>query len=680
MSRALSPRHLTVFAMLLLVLTPFLAGCGGGGGGGQAGTFADTDLDVVYFSHENRTDVYRNDMLEIRFTAPVKPGSVTARTVRILTGPSQQTPQLGALIVDGNKILFDPTISQQQYDNGGFGAARDLPYGFAPLTNYQLYIPGYPSLKTLTNYADGPMVKDYFSSFTTAEGYRPEANPTQPTFIGVNDPVSGQPSGKLAFIPPAYRDTDPDSPTYEQIVVQYNAEIVMVFDEVLAPGSVVPSDSVVVENVSPPNGGPPIPVPGTFRHSKDGKTYVFVPSFHYGTGPFTIRVSMNQGITDLTGNKLKSPVTLEFLTEFEENVNTIDFLNELFSNNLMEDQSVTTAWWNNQQAKGELVGGPITTSTVTVKYNGDGVLTFRTRTPYPLVSSQQQTSPTGGIVCSGWASGIRWQTSYTVKDLGGEGAITSIAWGPDSNAMFAATYPNLQMRVGHLDNAAGVLGLTFDDNFDDGVPLPQVDTQYSIPQRANINPPGLDTGYWPFPTLSTPFDYDGKRGIVMDLQVSPGGTCQTTRCWFNGAVAGSVRRYVVATDREAEEDNFTTGGTNSPEVVYDAQITKRRRITLAQSRWYEARSHEPNYAEAIVSPPSQSGGASYILEWQGADAMLHPTDPNQFVPDPVTETSWNTNTNTLDLKRFVRFRVTMIANLNSDTVPRITSVQLPYEF
>jgi hypothetical protein len=667
-----------MFVMLLLVLTPFLAGCGGGGG--QAGTLADTDLAVVYFNLENRTDVYRNDMPEIRFTAPVSRDSVTFRTVRILTGPNQQTPQQGALIVDGNKVFFDPTISQNQYDKGGFGAVRDLPYGFAPLTNYQLFIPGYPNSSTVRNFSGGPLLRDYFSSFTTSEGYRPEPIPTQPTFIGVDDPSSGQPSGKLAFIPPAYRDTDPDSPTFNEIVVAYNAEIVMVFDEVLAPGSFVPGDTVVVENITPPFGGSPIPVPGTFRHTNDGKTFIFVPSFHYGTGPFTIKVTINQGVTDLTGNQLRNPVTREFRTEYRENVNTIDFLSETFSNNLHEDLIVTTALWNDANSKGLLVGGPITTSTVTVMYIGDGILTFRTRTPYPLVAETQQTSGTGGIICSGWSSGIRFQTTYSVKDLGGEAAITSIAWGPDSNAMFAATYPNIQLRLGHTDNTEGVLGLNFEENFEDGMPLPQADASYGIPQRANINPPGLDTGYWPYPALTTPFDYDGKRAIVMDLQVSPGGTCQTHRCWFNGAVAGSVRRYAVATDRNAEEDNFTTGGGNSPEVVYDAQIIKKRRITFAQSTWYEARSNDPNYAEAIISPPSQSGGATFILEWQGADGMVHPTNPNKYVPDPVTQTTWNTNTNTLDLKRFVRFRLTLIANLNSNTVPRITSIQLPYEF
>ncbi len=134
MFRALSPRHLTIVATTLLVLVPFLAGCGGGGGG-SAGTLADTDLAVVYFNLDNRTDVYLDDLLELRFTAPLAPGSVDNRTIRVLYGPTQQTPQEGALIVDGNKVFFDPTISQHQYDLGGQGAVRDQPFGLNALTN-----------------------------------------------------------------------------------------------------------------------------------------------------------------------------------------------------------------------------------------------------------------------------------------------------------------------------------------------------------------------------------------------------------------------------------------------------------------------------------------------------------------------------------------------------------------
>jgi len=284
------------------------------------------------------------------------------------------------------------------------------------------------------------------------------------------------------------------------------------------------------------------------------------------------------------------------------------------------------------------------------------------------------------LACSAWAQGIRWQTSYSQEDLGSEGSITEMAWGPEQNALFAATYPNIQLRLAHLGNSSGVLTTTFDDNFPDGKPLPHFDGQYSVPQRANINPPGTDDGHWPYPQLTTPFDYNGINAVVFEVLCSPGNTCQTSRIWFNGAVASNIRRHTLATSREAEKDDWTITGGQTPHVVYDMRITKRRRVTKAQSLWYESRSAAANYADPIVTPPTQSGGATYVLEFQGADGEADPFTPGQFRPDPLSETVWSTNVNTVDLKRFIRFRFTLNANLNSDTVPRVTSVIVPYEF
>jgi hypothetical protein len=50
------------------------------------------------------------------------------------------------------------------------------------------------------------------------------------------------------------------------------------------------------------------------------------------------------------------------------------------------------------------------------------------------------------------------------------------------------------------------------------------------------------------------------------------------------------------------------------------------------------------------------------------------------VPDPATETPWSSNMNTLDGKRFVRFRFVFYANLNSGALPRVESLKIPFEF
>ena len=664
-------------AFLLVVVSAVLSGCGGGSGG-AAGTAADEDLVVLGLSHVDRTDVYRDQRLEITLSAPVDPATVSNRTVRVLTGPDGRTSQPGALSVDGNRIYFEPTRTQQALDRSGPIAPLDLPYGFAALANYQVHVPATPGGKVLTNLAGDPIKSEFIATFATGDIYAPESAPVAPEFIGVRDGETGEPTGRLGFIPAPFEETAPDSPAFGESVVAHNAEIVLQFSEVLDPATVVPGETVIVRNMTPPAGSDPIPVPGTMRAARDGTCYYFVPSFHYGRGPFTIEVEVTRDITDLTGQRLLRPVKLRFLSAWEPDVKTIAFLEENFNTNAYEDQAETTADWNSP-TRGELRGGTITTSTVVVNY-APGLLTFQTRTPYPLVSVQTQTNPgTGALICSGWPQGIRFQTSYTPADLGSDGSITALAWGPDSNSLFAATYPNVEIRLGHTPDASGVLDIEFEKNFEDGVPLPHFSGSYSVPQRANINPPDVENGYWPYPSLSTPFDYDGLNAVVVELRCTAGGTCQTHRGWFNGAVAGAVRRYAVANDRTAEKDNFTQGGLNSPEVVYDMQFTKRRRITRARSRWFQARTEQPDYADPIVTPPVQSGGASYVLEFQGADGMPNPLNMSLLAPDPGTETPWSTNIQALDGKRFVRFRFVLEANLASEAVPRISSLVIPYE-
>ena len=115
-------------------------------------------------------------------------------------------------------------------------------------------------------------------------------------------------------------------------------------------------------------------------------------------------------------------------------------------------------------------------------------------------------------------------------------------------------------------------------------------------------------------------------------------------------------------------------------MIYDTQFTVRRRITRAQSKWYDTAQAQPNYGNPIILPPAQPGGASYELEWQGADGMPNPVIPSRIIPDPTTETPWSANLDIADNKRFVRFKVKLIANLNSETVPRFEKISIPFSF
>jgi hypothetical protein len=276
------------------------------------------------------------------------------------------------------------------------------------------------------------------------------------------------------------------------------------------------------------------------------------------------------------------------------------------------------------------------------------------------------------------------QASYSATDIGAAGAVTDVYWGPSSNALFAATHPSLKIRLGHTSDASGVIGTRFEENFADGMPKPQYSGSYSLPQDANVNAaPGTITpvtDHWPFPALTSPFDYDGQRGLLIDWQVESANDCQILRVWHFG-VAGAPNnpgtRNIVATDRDATKDDFTGGG---QALVYDMVFKLRRRQTWAQSLFYDTAQDRPNYGEPIVSPSVQAGGATATIEWQGAHGMPDPKNAAKAVPDPLTYTPWAGSIDIADEHRFARFRILLQANLNSETVPRFTSIRIPYSF
>jgi len=663
-------------------------GCGAGSTG-KAGTPADEALLVTYFNLIDRTDVYRNGILQIDFSAPVKKSSLSRRTLRILTGETSSTPVEGALIVGGTygmpgnarSVFFDPTRSQAQVDRYPVTTPldevkRDRPFGYEPLANHRVYIPGPgDSSKMLLNKAGKPIVKGFIASFSTSELYAPELD--QPTFIGLNG------SGKLGFVPEEAADG----------TVAFDAEVVLEFDEPISPASMVPGVTVLVKNEDVLDFlGRPIDVPGTLSVSNDGLRYNFRPSFHYGTGPYRISVTTSFDIKDLAGNPLSNPQTLVFTTQFNPDVDTISNITEDFDTNAYEDTDPTIvdrAEWNSV-SEGRLVGGEITSAQVIIHYDGDGVNTRNLLVDFPLVSLNASNA------CPrSWPDGCRVMMSYEAgDDLGNvTGAVTKIYWGPSSNALFAAKHENIQIRLGHTTNGNAVLGKKFASNFTNGVPLPHYDGAYSIPQDADVNnPPGVDNGadpegitnHYAWPTITNPFDYNGSDHLVVDFQMDAAPDCQTMRVWFHGLSTAADYcgiRSLLGTTKTADQSNYPDSFyPDGYPMIYDTAFLFRRRVTHARSKFYDTAQPSPNYGEPIISPPVQSGGATYVIEFQGADGMPDPIWPNRIIPDPSTYTSWNTNVDVADFHRFIRFRIDLKANLISETVPTFDQVQMPFSF
>ena len=656
-SRATRSRAIRIAGLLGPTL---LLAAGGGGGGSGTSTPPDYSnpppLKVLSVSVNRKDDVVRNEPVEIRFSAPVpkkfvKDPTLIAKAVRIdIVTSAGRIPAKGSFAFaqvrgedDQTRLIFDPTRTVATDSS----TCADNPFGFLPLTTYDISIPAPPSsTKFLTGVDGKPIIESYDTFFTTGEGYIREY--VQPRYVGVD----GQ--GSLSFDPPRFINGE----------VPYNARVNIVFSEALDPNSFELGNTIsVVNETLTAIQGTTVLVPGTFTTDICGQTWRFAPSFSFGGAGYDIAIVLSTGLKDLAGNPLANPGTIRFRTEVKPGIPTTQVINESFDSQLRNDTSITTADWG-VTTPGTLQGGAVTTQDIIVALQGTqypGGTRTRVR-DHPFAQSGS-----GGVGHDQWI--------YTQAELGGSGAITAIGWGPSSNALFASTHQKVKVTLGHTQGDA--LSTNMSNNFDVGTPVKVVDASYVIPQRASIDPPCLTdacaVGYWPLPTFSNFFEYNGKNNLVLDINATLGTNYQITRIFF-GPVGFPNRHTFGQVD--------SSSGTLIEPVVTDVKFTKKRRTTIAQSKFYDSGQNNPDFSSPILSPASQSGGTSMQVEFEGAEGILFPIpgNPNNVVPDPTTYTGFVTNLDQLDGYRFIRFRVTFIANVNTGQVPVLNSLAIPYIF
>jgi hypothetical protein len=302
----------------------------------------------------------------------------------------------------------------------------------------------------------------------------------------------------------------------------------------------------------------------------------------------------------------------------------------------------------------------------------------------PLVGATIPPGNAGGG-CIAYPNGARLQQLYVPSDLGRAAAIVAVGWGPSSNALFAGNYPELTIEMGHTSVQS--LGAEYDSNINIGTPLRAYKGPYSVPQAKNIkttdqpqdsagvthNP--YATGMWLYPLLSTPFEFNNINNLVIDWQAQGGDNCQIMRAAFVPGGIPFPQRRAFGQDYQGATAAFTPDA-----VIYDTQFRQRRRATYAVSSWYQVASDNPIFATPVVSPVGQPGGVSVLLEMEGAYGKPDPFNAGQFIADPTTGTGWTVTPSKIDGHRFFRFRVTMYANLTTNQVATIDSLQFPYCF
>jgi hypothetical protein len=625
-------------------------------------------LVMTSFVQHGRTDVHRNEMLTFKFTVLLAGKSVDDRSLRVDATTSAGTkPSIGARIVKGNVVTFDPQRTERNYKDSKKPdttiTEKDHPEGFDAYQDYEVQLAATPDLHTVRSSAGAQLLYFYSSTFRTNATY--------------DDPVVGQPyfygdhgTGLLGFDPPRSGATG---------LVDEDALVVLEFSEPINIDTLDPSSTVIVTRITVGEQ-----VPGYVKqdpNERSGRRFLFVPSVGFGSDianqqGWDIQITLTSGITDLAGNSLRRPVTFPvFRTRYAAGKPSCSLITESFNDQKLMDPSTVTLGgeWNTIE-KGVLRGGaPTTYPNKDVQYTAanTGTTIVRTLVAEPLVAATVPASGGGG--CSARTNGSRAQMSYTPADVGAAAAIVGVGWGPSSNATFAATHPEIILNMGHT--SLQTLGTDFTGNINIGTPQQVFKGQYTIPQAKNINPPGLDTGYWDWPTFATPFEWNGVNNLVFDAACAGANNCQILRIAFVPAAVAFPNRRAVSLNYKGTTADFTADS-----VIYDIRFKKRRRTTQAVSLWYQLASDAPVFAAPIVSPVGQPGGVSVLLELEGANGKPDPFNVGGFIADPTTGTGFTPNASDIDGHRFFRFRVSMFANLTTNQTARVTSVQFPYCF
>jgi hypothetical protein len=623
---------------------------------------------LTAFVQSGRTDVRRNEMLTFKFSTAVRKGTCDDRTVRVnqISGTGSK-PAIGARIVKGNIVSFDPTRTQKNYNESRKPNTtvvdKDNPEGYVSYQDYEIELPATPDLHVIKNTNGSPLSQLFTGTFRTNQIYF-DPVPGQPYFVGDHG------SGTLGFQPPKSGATG---------LVDEDAIVVLEFSEPILVDSIDPGSSLIVTRITVGEQ-----VPGYVKQDPNepsGRRFLFIPSVGFGSDEanksgWDIQIQVTSDIMDLAGNRLKRPVTFPvFRTRYASGKRSASLVTESFANQTKMDPSTIAQGgeWNTIE-KGACRGGqPTTYPNVDVQYTtaNTGITVVRTRVAEPLVAESVPSSGGGG--CTARPQGSRAQMFYVPADVGVAAAIVAIAWGPSSNALFAATHPEVTLNLGHT--GVNTLGADFTANINVATPLQVYKGLYNIPQAKNIQPPGLDTGYWDWPAFTTPFEWNGTNNLVFDAACVGANNCQILRVGFVPAGIAFPNRRAVSLNSKSGTAEFATDT-----VVYDIRFKKRRRTTRAISLWYEVASDNPSFAVPIVSPVGQPGGVSVMLEMEGAHGKPDPFNVGGFIADPTTATGFSTNQSLVDGHRFFRFRLSMFANLTTNQTARVASVQFPYEF
>jgi hypothetical protein len=782
--RALPSFGAAVAALGLAVATTSCAGGGGGGGNGAAKPMVLTEfLFVDRALHPSfPTGVQalpRNAQIVFQFSELVDPSSINDQTIQLRFGAQFQSIPKGSLQVDGDRVIFDPTLTAQGTPN---------PFGLDPVTQYVVELPAAGDQNAVVENLDNdPLLTSFLTTFTTSDGYLRELVPPEVlslTWVPAQNPFTKQIPGGGFFVLDFSEAMDPASfiqatgPT-----VQPNETIDVRYSDLS------PDPNINNPTAAPTGGVENTAIPGTFIHDPAAKKWSFIPTFSFGDKKYVLTISLRQGLTDLSGNLLVNPRSFGPYTVDGTGSSPGRLLAETFddqTNNDITANPGSAADWGSS-TPGTLQGAAISTREVFTP--GYAFAELHQGGQYNAVAEPLTGANLGPLLQSlglpaptpATSLGRRVMSGYRDVEMGQNGTVTTASWGPDSNATFAAQYPDVTLRIGFQKTASISLATTFSGNYL-GNPLIFYKGTYSVNQAANVGnrqpivrpttpytnigtclgtncsappqsvvalcancnnpnygcysgavpqpvllsgtnqqaPPTLVnmmdclyiyTGYvdWPAPTSYFDWDegdptIDDDVVMVWDASAMEGDIFQAFRLFYavtapnNGIpISGFPLRRMYATYEEDDPNppsNFVAGIQNPEWSVVDNAFTLTKRVSIAQVRFFTPVAGDPSlnpagqvsgintfgtlsdYHDALITPTVQEGGAGVLIEYQGATA-LDPTGARNKINVAFAFTPFTTSVDDCDTFPYIRWRLTLTANLTSQKVAKVLEVSIP---
>jgi hypothetical protein len=434
------------------------------------------------------------------------------------------------------------------------------------------------------------------------------------------------------------------------------------------------------EQVNIDNGVAGAAIPGYFTFDPSLTQAIFNPTFSFGAQQLVFYAQCFQGVKDLSGNLLKNPRTFGNFKCDGFGQSTGKVLDEAFLGTTDRDNVNSDADWGTTN-EGVLQGQPVTSrQAYTFGYLEAGNNPNSGRGQYAAIVDPLTGAALNQYVANvtpPTALGRRVMLAFEDTEIGANGTITGVAWGPDSNATFAALYQNIYLRMGYQSADSLTLSTSFSSNYASGQGTVLYNGNYAVPQAANVGDtpgqpifnhvggyaenPGCQVGGWnaplfsasgfaSWPALTTFFEWDqGSANVdndsilLFDMSIPEGDTWQQFRAWFavtypcSGVLIGGFpqRRLYSTYEEDAANPTANVGaGILNPEpTVYDTCFTVTKRVSLAQSLFYTYPGHPSqalggntfgdltNYLPVQLTPTIQAGGAVVSVLFQAADIV-----------------------------------------------------------